>query len=116
MSQFVGIAYGTVSSWGYVFSLGFIKGVSLPWKWDTLWVAVQTTSENDRILLEDGRRFTQHSHNPRHASYVDSFGEQSARLRIHRVYPTVTKAKIYIGDKTWTPAPSFSMAAPSPVG
>lgn len=35
-SQFVGIACGTVLSWGCVFSIGFIKGVSLPWKWDTL--------------------------------------------------------------------------------
>ena len=34
MSQFVGIDCGTVSSWGYVFSLGSIKGVPLPWKWD----------------------------------------------------------------------------------
>ena len=46
VSQFVGIACGTVFSWDYAFLIGFIKGVPLPWKWDTLWVAVQTTSEN----------------------------------------------------------------------
>lgn len=34
--QFVGIACGTVFSWDYAFSIGFIKGVSLPRKWDTL--------------------------------------------------------------------------------
>ena len=50
VSQFVGIACGTVSSWDYVFSLGFIKGVPLPWKWDTLWAAVQRTSENDNRI------------------------------------------------------------------
>lgn len=67
------------------------------------WAADSEQVSTGRVLLDDGQRFTQHSHNPRHASYVDSFGEPSARLRIHRVYPTITKAKIYIGDKKWSP-------------
>lgn len=67
------------------------------------WAADSEQVSSHRILMDDGRQFAQHSHNPQHATYVDSFGKPAARLRIHRVYSTVTKAKVYLGDKKWAP-------------
>lgn len=45
----------------------------------------------ETVLHDDGQRFAQHSANPKHASYVDSFGQPQARLRLHRVYAHITK-------------------------
>lgn len=58
---------------------------------------------SDRVLADDGQRFDQYSANPTHATHVNSAGEPTARLSIQRVYPTVTKAKTYLGDNRWTP-------------
>lgn len=57
----------------------------------------------DTVLLDDGQRFARHSANPKHATYVDSFGQPQARISLHRVYAHTTKATFYLGDNTWTP-------------
>lgn len=57
----------------------------------------------DTVLFDDGQRFARHSTNPKHATYVDSFGQPQARIRLHRVYAHTTKATFYLGDNSWTP-------------
>lgn len=66
--------------------------------WETTDQQVPTST----VLFDDGQRFAQHSRNPQHATYIGSFGEPRARLRIHRVYKHITKAKVYLGENTWT--------------
>lgn len=57
----------------------------------------------ETVVFDDGQRFAQHSANPKHATYVDSFGQPQARISLHRVYAHTTKAMFYLGDNTWTP-------------
>ena len=66
------------------------------------WEATDQQVPTNTVLFDDGQRFAQHSRNPQHATYIGSFGEPCARLRIHRVYAHITKAKVYLGEKTWT--------------
>lgn len=80
-----------------------IDGAPLPWKWDTLWAAVQRTSENDT-----GARFEQHSSNPTHATLIETDGTTKAWLRIQRVYSTITKAYVYQGNNTWSGLEEFA--------
>ena len=54
------------------------------------------------VLFDDGQRFAQHSANPKHATYVDSFGEPQARIRLHRVYAHTTKATLGPTPGKWT--------------
>lgn len=65
----------------------------------------------DRVLADDGQRFAQHSANPTHATHLNIFDEPVARLRVQRVYSTVTKAKVYLGDNTWTPVQDVATAS-----
>lgn len=67
------------------------------------WARDSEQVPSDRVLADDGQRFDQYSANPTHATHVNSAGELTARLSIQRVYPTVTKAKTYLGDNRWTP-------------
>ena len=67
------------------------------------WAAVSEEVPSERILLDDGQRFAQHAASPKHATHVNSAGEPRARLDIQRVSSTVTKARVYLGDKKWTP-------------
>ncbi|GAB3597327.1 DNA-invertase hin (plasmid) [Corynebacterium faecale] len=66
------------------------------------WEANDQQVPTDTVLFDDGQRFAQHSRNPQHATYIGSFGEPRARLRVHRVYKHITKAKVYLGENTWT--------------
>lgn len=67
------------------------------------WEATDQQVPTSTVLFDDGQRCAQYSRNPQHATYLGSFGEPCARLRIHRVYKHITKAKVYLGEKTWTP-------------
>ncbi|AJK70110.1 recombinase family protein [Corynebacterium marinum] len=59
------------------------------------------------ILDDGGLRFEQHSNNPTHATYRAN-GIPKARLRVQRVYSTITKAQVYLGDTTWSEVEDFS--------
>lgn len=61
----------------------------------------------ERILLDDGQRFAQYSGNPKHASYVDAFGEPKALFRVQRVYAIISKVKVHLGDNTWSDVQDF---------
>lgn len=61
----------------------------------------------NRILLDDGQRFAQYSSNPKHATYVDAFGEPKALFRVQRVYATISKVKVHLGDSTWSDVQEF---------
>lgn len=66
------------------------------------WAVEDERVDTTRILDDGGRRFKQHSHNPKQATYVDGRGQPQARLKIQRVYSTITKARVYLGDNTWS--------------
>lgn len=66
------------------------------------WEATNQQVPTGTVLFDDGQLFAQHSRNPQHATYIDDLGQPHARLRLHRVYKHITKAKVYLGDNTWT--------------
>ncbi len=75
------------------------------------WARDSEQVPSDRVLADDGQRFDQYSANPKHATHVNSAGEPTARLSIQRVYPTVIKAKTYLGDNRWTPIQDVATAS-----
>lgn len=75
------------------------------------WAADSKQVPSERILLDDGQRFVQHSANPTHATHLNIFDEPAARLCIQRVYLTVTKAEVYLGDGKWTPVQDVATAS-----
>lgn len=66
------------------------------------WAIEDEQIDTDLILDDGGQLWEQHSHNPKHASYLDSAGEPVARLQVQRVYKNVVKAKIYLGEHQWS--------------
>lgn len=72
------------------------------------WAAEDERVDTNRILEDGGKRFGQHSHNPKHATYLTSLGEPQARLQAQRVYAHTTKARAYLGDNTWSELEDFS--------
>lgn len=71
------------------------------------WSTTVETVPTDQVLDDGGKRFEQHSANPRHATWQDLLGQPQGRLHIQRVYKLVTKAKLYIGDNAWTEVQDF---------
>ncbi|MCQ4620697.1 hypothetical protein KBX19_05675 [Corynebacterium sp. CCUG 71335] len=49
------------------------------------WAVEDEQVDTDRVLDDGGKRFEQHSHNPKHATYLTSLGESQARLEVQRV-------------------------------
>lgn len=75
------------------------------------WTVEDERVDTNRILEDGGKRFEQHSHNPKHATYLTSLGEPQARLQVQRVYATITKARAYLGDNTWPELEDISTAS-----
>lgn len=72
------------------------------------WSSVDEHVATELILDDAGTRFEQHSSNPTHATLIDTDGTTKARLRIQRVYTTITKAYVYHGDDTWSGLEEFA--------
>lgn len=66
------------------------------------WAIGDEPVDTVRALEDGGQRFEQHSHNPKHATYLDQLGQPQARLQVQRVYAHITKARVYLGDNTWS--------------
>lgn len=78
-----------------------------PTNYGRSWSTTVETVPTDLILDDGGQRFEQHSDNPRHATWLDLLEKPQGRLQVQRVYKHVTKAKLYIGDNTWTEVQDF---------
>lgn len=50
------------------------------------WTPEDERVDTNRVLEDGGKRFEQHSHNPKHATYLDQLGQPQARLQVRRVY------------------------------
>lgn len=66
------------------------------------WSHQQDKVESSLILDDGGQLWDRHTHNPKHATYLDHLGKPVARLRIHRPYSSVVKARFYLGDNKWS--------------
>lgn len=66
------------------------------------WSHQQDKVDSSLILDDGGQLWERHNHNPKHATYLDYQGKPVARLRIHRPYSSIVKARFYLGDNKWS--------------
>lgn len=66
------------------------------------WSHQQDKVDSSLILDDEGQLWERHNHNPKHATYLDHLGKPVARLRIHRPYSGIVKARFYLGDDKWS--------------
>lgn len=66
------------------------------------WLHQEDKVESSLILDDGGQLWAWHNHNPKHATYLDHLGKPVARLRIHRPYSGIVKARFYLGDNKWS--------------
>lgn len=71
------------------------------------WSPAEESVPTEVILDDGGQRFEQHTQNPGHATYLGLAGVPQARLNIQRVYSLMTKARVYLGDDTWSDLQDF---------
>lgn len=70
------------------------------------WSAENDQVDTNPIRDDDGARFEQHSHHPKHATYFTSWGQPSARLQVERVYATIAAVRVPSGTP---PGPGITL-------
>lgn len=66
------------------------------------WSSQEDKVDSGLILDDGGELWEKHSHNPKHATYLDLSGKPAARLRVQRPYKNTVKAQFYLGDDRWS--------------
>lgn len=66
------------------------------------WSSQEDKVDSALIIDDGGELWEKHSHNPRHATYLDLSGKPTARLRIQRPYKNTVKAQFHLGDDQWS--------------
>ncbi|WP_027019775.1 hypothetical protein [Corynebacterium sputi] len=72
-----------------------------------VWDTEDTIVPSQWVLDDGGALWDKHRENPKGATWLSVHGQPQGRLLIHQVYKTVVKAKLHLGDDTWSHVEGF---------
>lgn len=73
----------------------------------TVWDTRESKIDSARVLDDGGELWRKHNHDPKSATWIGSTGAPIGRLKVQRLYKTVIKAKIYLGELEWSQIEDF---------